>query len=142
VSKIIATSAIRGARETVNLAEQKIKEAIDSKGPNQEVAFPNTAYFLPIIYGLTGEKIAKVSDMERVLKIAKDLLPEEPSQDLWLPYLGNTLDAGVASLFSAEMMMALRYIGIGDAPVTDLYVGAADDVIMRARGVELSLIHI
>jgi acetyl-CoA synthase len=136
VSKIIATSAIRGARETVNLAEQKIKEAIDSKGPNQEVAFPNTAYFLPIIYGLTGEKIAKVSDMERVLKIAKDLLPEEPSQDLWLPYLGNTLDAGIASLFSAEMMMALRYIGIGDAPVTDLYVGAADDVIMRARGVE------
>ncbi len=136
MSKIIATSAIRGAHETVNLAEAKIKEAIDSKGPNEAVAFPNTGYFLPVIYALTGEKIEKVSDMERVLKIAKSLLPEEPSKDLWLPYLGETLDAGVATLFGAEMIMALRYIGIGDAPVTDRYVGAADDVIMRARGVE------
>ncbi|MDI6816565.1 MAG: acetyl-CoA decarbonylase/synthase complex subunit alpha/beta [Actinomycetota bacterium] len=136
MSKIIATSAIRGAHETVNLAEAKIKEAIDSKGANHEVAFPNTGYFLPVIYALTGEKIEKVSDMEKVLKIAKDLLPEEPSESLWLPYLGGTLDAGIATLFGAEMIMALRYIGIGDAPVTDLYVGAADDVIMRARGVE------
>ncbi|OFW33344.1 MAG: CO dehydrogenase/CO-methylating acetyl-CoA synthase complex subunit beta [Candidatus Aquicultor primus] len=136
MSKIIATSAIRGAHETVNLAEAKIKEAIDSKGANHEVAFPNTGYFLPVIYALTGEKVEKVSDMEKVLKIAKDLLPEEPSESLWLPYLGGTLDAGIATLFGAEMIMALRYIGIGDAPVTDLYVGAADDVIMRARGVE------
>jgi len=136
MSKIIATLAIRGAHETVNLAEQKIKEAVDAKGPNEAVAFPNTGYFLPVIYGLTGEKIEKVSDMERVLKIAKDLLPEEPSQDLWLPYLGNTLDAGIATLFGAEMIMALRYIGIGEPPVNDLYLGAADDVIMRARGVE------
>ncbi|MHB8841112.1 MAG: acetyl-CoA decarbonylase/synthase complex subunit alpha/beta [Candidatus Aquicultor sp.] len=136
MSKIIATSAIRGAHETVNLAEAKIKEAIDAKGANEAVAFPNTGYFLPVIYALTGEKIEKVSDMERVLKIAKDLLPEEPSKDLWLPYLGETLDAGIATLFGAEMIMALRYIGIGDAPVTDRYLGAADDVIMRARGVE------
>lgn len=136
MSKIIATSAIKGAHETVNLAEAKIKEAIDAKGPNEAVAFPNTGYFLPVIYALTGEKVEKVSDMERVLKIAKDLLPEEPSKDLWLPYLGETLDAGIATLFGAEMIMALRYIGIGDAPVTDRYLGAADDVIMRARGVE------
>lgn len=136
MSKIIATSAIRGAHETVNLAEAKIKEAIDTKGPNHEVAFPNTGYFLPVIYGLTGEKIEKVFDMERVLKIAKELLPEEPSKDLWLPYLGETLDAGVATLFGAEMIMALRYIGVGEPPVDDLYLGAADDVIMRARGVE------
>ncbi|MBE0447195.1 MAG: CO dehydrogenase/CO-methylating acetyl-CoA synthase complex subunit beta [Actinobacteria bacterium] len=136
MSKIIATSAIRGAHETVNLAEARIKEAIDTKGPNHQVAFPNTGYFLPVIYGLTGEKVEKVSDMEKILKIAKDLLPEEPRKELWLPYLGNTLDAGIATLFGAEMIMALRYIGVGDPPVTDRYLGAADDVIMRARGVE------
>ncbi len=136
MSKIIATAAIRGAHETVDLAEAKIKEAIDSKGPSHEVAFPNTGYFLPVIYALTGEKVEKVSDMEKILKIAKDLLPEEPADKLWLPYLGNTLDAGIATLFGAEMIMALRYIGIGDPPVNDLYLGAADDVIMRARGVE------
>ncbi|MCL6471535.1 MAG: CO dehydrogenase/CO-methylating acetyl-CoA synthase complex subunit beta [Firmicutes bacterium] len=136
MSKIIATAAIRGAHETVNLAEAKVREAIDTKGPNQEVAFPNTGYFLPVIYGLTGEKVEKVSDMEKIIKIAKDLLPEEPADKLWLPYLGNTLDAGIATLFGAEIIMALRYAGIGDPPVTDLYLGAADDVIMRARGVE------
>lgn len=136
MSKIIATAAIKGAHETVNLAEAKIKEAIDTKGASERVEFPNTGYFLPVIYALTGEKVEKVSDMEKILKIAKDLLPEEPAEKLWLPYLGNVLDAGVATLFGAEMIMALRYIGIGDPPVTDLYLGAADDVIMRARGVE------
>ncbi|MDI6715369.1 MAG: acetyl-CoA decarbonylase/synthase complex subunit alpha/beta [Actinomycetota bacterium] len=136
MSKIIATAAIQGAHETVNLAEAKIKEAIDAKGPNEAVELPNTGYFLPVIYGLTGEKVQKVSDMEKILKMAKDLLPEEPADKLWLPYLGNTLDAGIATLFAAEMIMALRYIGIGDPPVTDLYLGAADDIIMRARGVE------
>jgi len=135
VSKIIASAAIRGAHQIVGKAEAKLKEAIDSKGPSEEVHFPNTGYFLPVIYGLTGHKIEKLSDMEVTLKLAKELLPEVPSEKMYIPYLGPTLDAGIATLFAEELSEALKYV-IGPSPVGDLYLGAADDVIMRERGIE------
>lgn len=75
MSKIIASAAIRGAHKIINGADKIIKEAIDKYGPNQEVAFPNTGYYLPIIYGITGHKIEKLSDMENTLKLSKNLLP-------------------------------------------------------------------
>lgn len=135
MSKIIATAAIKGAHTIVGKAEAKLREAIDSKGPNQEVAFPNTGYYLPVIYGITGEKVEKLSDMEKILALAKEMLPDVPSERMYVPYLGPTLDAGVATLFAEEMIEALRYV-IGPTPVDDLWLGAADDVIMRERGVE------
>jgi acetyl-CoA synthase len=136
VSKLIAGAAMRGAIAIHNKAEAKLKEAIDAKGPNEEVHFPNTGYYLPVIYGLTGHKIEKLSDMEATLKLAKSLLPENlPAEDLHLPYLGETLDAGIATLFSEEIYEALRYV-IGPPAVDDLWLGAADDVIMRERGIE------
>ncbi len=135
MSKIIASAAIRGAHQIVGKAEAKLKEAIDSKGPSEEVHFPNTGYFLPVIYGLTGHKIEKLSDMETTLKLAKELLPEVPSETMHVPYLGPTLDAGIATLFAEELLEALKYV-IGPSPVNGLYLGAADDVIMRERGIE------
>ncbi len=135
MSRIIATAAIQGARDIVSKAEAKLKEAIDAKGPNEPVAFPNTGYYLPVIYGFTGRKVTKLSEMEPVIDLAKELLPPVPAERRWLPYLGETLDAGVATLFAEETIEALKYV-IGPNPVDGIYLGAADDVIMRQRGVE------
>ena len=79
-------------------------------GAEHAVEFPNTAYYLPVIYGLTGEKVEKLSDMDRVLGYARDLLPEVPTEKLWLPYLGTTLDAGIASLLAEECIEAMKYV--------------------------------
>ena len=54
---------------------------------------------------------------------------------MWLPYLGNTLDAGVAALFACEVIEACKYL-IGPNPVDGIWLGAANDVIMRERGIE------
>ncbi len=135
MSKIIATAAIEGAHAFVARAEAKLHEAIDAKGPNEPVVLPNTGYFLPVIYGFTGRKVAKLSDLEPVIEQAKELLPAVPTERLWLPYLGETLDAGVATLFAEETIEALKYV-IGPNPVDGIYLGAADDVILRQRGVE------
>ena len=143
MSKIIASAAIRGAHKIVGNADNKIKEAIDKFGANQEVAFPNTAYYLPIIYGMTGEKIEKLSDMERVIKITKGLLPAPVKEKVHLPYLGPVLDAGMATFFAEEMIEAIKYVENPDVYVQgedisddNIWLGAADDVIMRKRGVE------
>jgi len=135
VSKIIAAAAIKGAHQIVDKAEENLKQAIDAKGPGEAVAFPNTGYYLPVIYGLTGQKVEKLVDMEAVLKMARELLPPVPTETMHIPYLGPTLDAGIATLFAEEMLEALRYV-IGPSPMGGLYLGAADDVIMRERGVE------
>ncbi len=143
MSKIIASAGIRGAYKIVARAEKTVKDAIDKWGPNQEVAFPNTGYYLPIIYGMLGHKVEKLSDMEHVLNICKDLLPPPVKEKHHLPYLGPALDAGMATFFAEEMFEAIKYIEdknvyvLGeDVTDSNFWLGAADDIIMRKRGVE------
>ncbi|MEW6171637.1 MAG: acetyl-CoA decarbonylase/synthase complex subunit alpha/beta [Bacillota bacterium] len=142
MSKIIASAAIRGAHKLVARAEESLRQAIEAYGPETPVAFPNTGYYLPVIYGITGLQVEKVGDLEPVLKNAKELLPPIPSDKVWLPYLGHTLDAGMAALFADEIIEATKYIEnppytMTSSPTEDnLWLGAADDVIMRKRGIE------
>ncbi len=143
MSKIIAAAGIRGAHTIVDRVEADLKRAIDKFGPNQEVAFPNTAYYLPIIYGILGDKIEKLSDMEPVIAKCKTLLPPMVKEKNHLPYLAPALDAGMASLFAQEMSEGIRYVEDPDFYVQGedpeegkIWLGAADDVILRKRGVE------
>jgi len=135
MSKIICDSAIEGAIQWVYSAEKKLDEAIKLKGEDFQVKFPETAYYLPVIYSFTGEKVEKLKDMLKVLQYSKELLPGRPTDDAWLPYLGNTLDAGAATLFACEIIEACKYI-VGPNPVNGIWLGAANDAIMRERGIE------
>src|SRR3989338_11291620 len=104
MSKIIATCAIRGAREIYAQAEEFLENSIREKGESCEVKFPDTAFYFPMAYALLGEEVKKLSDAKRVLLSAKALLHEDPSEKIWLPYLGNTLDSGVRRLFCEEII--------------------------------------
>jgi acetyl-CoA synthase len=135
MSKLICGSAIDGAIEWVAKAEAKLDEAIQLKGKDCAVGFPNTAYYLPIIYSFTGRKPEKLSDLRDILKLCKELMPARPDNEVWLPYLGPALDAGAAALFACEVLEACKYL-IGPNPVDGIWLGAASDVIMRERGIE------
>jgi len=142
LSRIIATAAIRGAHKLVARAEESLRQAIETYGPDAPVAFPNTGYYLPVIYGMTGMVVEKVGDLVPVLERAKALLPPVPSEKVWLPYLGPALDAGMATLFADEIIEAIKYLGTPPYTMTskptddNLWLGAADDVILRKRGIE------
>jgi len=143
MSKIIASAAIRGAYKIVERAEKKWQEAMDKWGANEPVGFPNTAYYLPVIYGILGNKVEKLGDMEPVLKRCKTLLPPPVREEHPLPYLAPALDAGMATFFAEELIEAIRYLETPDFytktedPVDgNIWLGAADDVILRKRGVE------
>jgi len=123
MSKLICSSAIEGAIAWVARAEGQLDEAVAAKGESCAVGFPDTAYFLPVIYSFTGEKMQTLADLRRILKRAKELLPARPSEKVWLPYLGNTLDAGVAALFACEVIEACKYL-IGPKPVDGIWLGA------------------
>ena len=145
MSKIIASAAIRGAHKIYARCEAKYREALDKFGPKQEVAFPETAYYLPIIFGILGIKVEKLEDMEEVFKIAKSLLPPPVREKVPLPYLAPALDAGMATLFVEEMALAIRYVEEPDFYLQGeecdvengkIWLGAANDIILRKRGVE------
>lgn len=143
MSRMIAAAAIRGAHKIVDRAEKKLNEVIEGYGKDQAVGFPNTGYFLPVIYGMTGMKVETVTDMEKVMAECKRLLPPLVKEKNWFPFLGWALDAGMATLFAEEIIEAIKYLETPDLYVTGpepsngkIWLGAANDVIMRERGLE------
>ncbi|MFC1905885.1 acetyl-CoA decarbonylase/synthase complex subunit alpha/beta [Chloroflexota bacterium] len=144
MSKFIATQAIKGAHETVAKAETMLKEALDKLGPDVPIEFKDsrggpTAFHVPLIYGYTGMVIEKLGDLQKPLDLAKSLLPPEPSQNLWLPYLGETLDSGVATLYAEEIIKSVEFAN-GTQPEVKgdfTYNGPIDDSQMRGWGIQL-----
>jgi acetyl-CoA synthase len=141
MSKIIASAVIRASHEIVKRTEDMLEKAIADKGKDFVFEFPDTAYHLPMIYGMTGFKIITLADMKVALGMAKEQLHPEPDVKIWKPYLGETLDSGMATLFAEEIYLALRYIE-GLEPVTEpgtdfTYNGFITDTIQRNLGIQL-----
>ena len=143
MSKIIASAAIRGAHKIAARVEKKYAEVLKKYGPEKEIGFPDTAYYLPIIYAMLGIPVKNLGDCQLVFQRARRLLPPPVHENTHLPYLAPALDAGMATLFYEEIEEAIRYLEQPDfylrgEEVTDdnIWLGAANDVIMRKRGVE------
>lgn len=142
MSKAIATGAILGSHYYVKQAEALVEKAISEKGADFKFEFPDTAYFLPQMFSMTGFEVHTVGDMRTALeKHVKPLVTNAPVDHLYVPYLGEALDAGMATLFAQEIIMAIRYI-YGEEPVKDdsiglTYNGFISDTILRNLGVQL-----
>ncbi len=156
MSRYIATRAIRGANALVTEAEVMLDRALAEKGPEMPVSFPNTAYYLPLIYAMTGTEIETLGDIPPVLKHARELLHPVPAGRHWTPYLGETLDGGMATLIAAEIIEAVRFVyklqpepfpgfelaggtdysSNGDGMVGHLN-GPIDDIQLRSWGIQL-----
>jgi len=161
MSRYIATRAIRGANALVTEAELMLRRAIAEKGPDTPVAFPNTAYYLPTILGMTGIQVETIGQLEPALAHARELLHPLPSRSHWTPYLGETLDSGMATLLAAETIEAVRYsYGLQPEPMPGLQLaggtaftspdnghsddaldghlnGPIDDIQLRSWGIQL-----
>ncbi|MEW5736181.1 MAG: acetyl-CoA decarbonylase/synthase complex subunit alpha/beta [Thermodesulfobacteriota bacterium] len=146
MSKLVAFAAIQGAYNIVSKAEGALKKALQTYSATQKVEFPNTAYFLPVIYSLLGIKVATLEDMAKPMAICKKLLPPHVKRVNHLPYLGPLLDAGMAALFAFEMAEAIRILEnpdfyfLGSEEIDEekgkIWLGPADDTVFRKRGVE------
>jgi acetyl-CoA synthase len=162
MSRYIATRAIHGANALVSEADLMLKRALLEKGPETPVAFPNTAYYLPVINGMTGVQVETLGQLEPVMKHAWSLLHPAPSTSRWTPYLGETLDSGMATLLAAETIEAVRFSysqqpeplpgfklaggtsftspesGVGGDEGSDGHLnGPIDDIRLRTWGIQL-----
>jgi len=135
MSKIVATAAIRGAHDIFKQASDYLNKAIKEKGPEQKITFPETAFYLPLANALLGAKVETLKDALPILEHAKSLLPGVPTEKIWLPYLGDALNAGMSALFCEEIIVALRYL-YAEEPQKDCN-GFFTDTIMRSLGIQL-----
>jgi acetyl-CoA synthase len=154
MSRYIATRAIRGANALVTEAELMLNKALKEKGPDTPVSFPNTAYYIPVIGGMTGVTVEKLDQLLQVINHARGLLHPIPSESKWTPYLGETLDSGMATLLAAETIEVVRTIyGLQPEPMPGITLAGAtqygdqngsghlngpiDDIRLRAWGIQL-----
>ncbi len=135
MSKIVAAAALRGAKRIVKEAEDMLNKAIENERPSQAIEFPETAFFLPMANALLGAEAKTLADAAHILAHAKTLLHDEPSEELWLPYLGDALDSGVATLLAEEIICVLRYLNKQE-PQSDCN-GFFTDTILRSLGIQL-----
>ena len=145
MSKLVAFAGIQGGYKVVSQVEGEYRNALESYDASTKIGFPNTAYYLPVIYSLTGMKVETLEDLKAPLEFARSLLPPHIKLKNYLPYLGPLLDAGMAGIFAYEIKEALRilrepdfYIAQEDPDIEagKKWVGPADDTILRKRGVE------
>jgi acetyl-CoA synthase len=138
----------------VTEAELMLNQALKEKGPDTPVSFPNTAYYIPVIGGMTGTTVEKLGQLQQVIDHARGLLHPAPSVNKWTPYLGETLDSGMATLLAAETIEVIRFIyGLQPEPMPGLTLAGAtqygdqngsghlngpiDDIRLRSWGIQL-----
>ncbi len=145
MSRLVAFAGIQGGYNIISKVEGRYRRALETYEASTPVGFPNTAYYLPVIYSLLGIKVETLEDIKKPLDIARKLLPPHIKGAHHVPYLGSLLDAGMAALFGFEIDEALRYLEEPDfyyvSEETDpengrIWLGAAEDAIFRKRGVE------
>ena len=118
-----------GSNQAVSAAEGLLKQAIEQKGRDHKVAFPDTAYALPVIYAATGIKITTLGELEGAIGIVKSLIVEELQ-------LTQALNAGLATAVSAEIIEAIKY-AMNETPYEAPCAGHISDPIIRSLGVPL-----
>jgi acetyl-CoA synthase len=105
---------------------------------------------------MTGKEVQTLGELKEILQLSRQLLHPLPSKKKWTPYLGETLDSGMATLYAAETIEAIRFVygtepekmeGFelaggtsysenGDGLVGHLN-GPIDDIQLRSWGIQL-----
>ncbi|SFA69557.1 acetyl-CoA decarbonylase/synthase beta subunit [Acetitomaculum ruminis DSM 5522] len=118
-----------GADAVYGLTVGAIDDAIAKYGEEKAIAFPDTAYSLPIYYGVTGTKVKTLGELKKATETLKALNTREPQ-------LHDGLMSGVATALGAEFLEVLKYID-NPTPYEEPCSGHLPDAIIRDMGVPL-----
>jgi len=119
-----------GSNAVAGLTEGAVNDAIAKYGPDQKIAFPDTAYFFPTIYAATGVKVQKLGDLPACVGVLKSLITNKPE-------LGDALNAGLATAVGAEIIEGLKYVDGAEPYAGESGIGFVPDPVIRSLGVPL-----
>ena len=119
-----------GSHAVAGLTEGAVNDAVAKYGADQEIAFPDTAYFFPTIYAATGVKVKTLGDLPACVGVLKSLITDQED-------LGQALNAGLATAVGAEILEGLKYVNGAEPYANDSGIGFVPDPIIRSLGVPL-----
>ncbi len=132
----VASLMVSGAKKVLNETDALLSKAIKDKGADGKIGFPETAFYLPLSNALLGAEVKTLADAKKVFDTARTLVIKEvPAEDKWSSFLKDSLNAGVATILSEELIVALKYI-YGEEPQADC-PGFFSDTLLRALGIQL-----
>jgi len=132
----VAGLMISGARKVSSEAESYLSAVKKEKGAGFALAFPETAFYLPIANALLGLETKILGDADKILSTARSLiLKVTPAEDKWPTFLKDALNAGVAAILSEELICALRYIEKKEPQAG--CSGFLPDTLLRSLGIQL-----
>ncbi|HHY60773.1 MAG TPA: CO dehydrogenase/CO-methylating acetyl-CoA synthase complex subunit beta, partial [Clostridia bacterium] len=102
--KKLFRQAVEGSLIALSYAEILLNQAIKKYGPDKQVAYPDTAYYLPVIRCLSGEEVTCLRDLVPILNRMRNQVKTYEYT------FENARLAGEATLYAAEIIEALRYV--------------------------------
>ena len=121
--------AYDGAVIATSYAEILLSQAIRRYGPDQEVKYPDTGYYLPVIRALSGEAVTKLGELPPILNRMRDQIREELN-------FKNARLCGESTAYAAEIIEAINYLDPEKAHV-DPWTGFLGDPVVRRYGILL-----
>lgn len=118
-----------GTLIALSYAEILLNRAIKMYGTEQEIGYPDTAYHLPVITCLSGEKVTKLGELVPILNRMRNQVKIERSFEnarLW----------GESVLYAAEIIEAIHYLE-NDEPKVEPWTGFLGDPIVRKHGIKM-----
>lgn len=119
-----------GSKQAYDVAEIVVKSSIEELGRDCKVAFPDTAYSLPLYYASTGRRVNTLGELEEALETIKGFIVEKN-------LLANGLDAGYATALCSEVIEAVKYARNEDPYRDEPGYGFVSDAQIRSYGVGL-----
>lgn len=133
--KAVGELAVSGSHKAVNLAGEIIDNLTKQKGPDFKIGFPETTYYLPLIFAALGKEVTTLKGAKEIIDISRTLLKQVPETGEWTTLLADAVDSGVATALAAEVIEAARY-GTGELP-KEGWQGFIPDSVLRSMGIQL-----
>ncbi len=127
--KKLLKRAYDGAIIATSYAEILLNQAIAEHGPDAPVSYPDTAYYLPVITALSGEKVTKLGELRPILNRMRAQIKTDLTFE-------NSLLWGESTLYAAEVIEATHYLN-KDVVHHEPWSGFLTDPILRKYGIKL-----
>jgi len=129
MSVALYKKAYEGAVIATGYAQIRLDQALEEYGADHGIGFPDTAYFLPVLYALHGVRIGTIAQIRPVLnQIKSECVRPDYSRE-------GALLNGKATLYAAEIIEACDYLE-GKTPPKP-WTGFLTDEVLRRFGIQL-----
>jgi len=127
--KKLLRKAYDGTIIAMTYAEILLNRAIKDFGTEQLISYPDTAYHLPVIECLSGEKVTQLGELVPILNRMRTQVRTEltfENSRLW----------GESVLYAAEIIETVKCLR-GDDPKVKPWTGFLGDPIVRKHGIKM-----